>query len=153
MMPIEIITDFAETLKNIERTETMDTTEILSILITVIIIPLATWAITALTDFLKTKTENAKLDKLLDVAQDAITTAVQEVMQTYVSSLKKSGEWNDETKIIALEMAKQKAIDLMGVAAYKALGTLFDSAERQMQEWMTAKIEAATRAEKLKEGC
>lgn len=131
----------------------MDTTEILSIVITVVIIPLATWAITALTDYLKTKTENAKLDKLLDMAQDAITTAVQEVMQTYVSSLKKSGEWNEDTQKIALEMAKQKAIDLMGVAAYKALGTLFDSAERQMQEWMTAKIEAATRAEKLKEGC
>lgn len=131
----------------------METTEILSIVITVVIIPLATWAITALTDFLKTKTENAKLDKLLDVAQDSITTAVKEIMQTYVSSLKKSGEWNEETQRLALEMARQKAIDLMGVAAYKALGTLFDSAERQMEVWLTAKIEAATREEKLKEVC
>ena len=131
----------------------METTEIISLVVTVVLVPLATWAISALTEYIKTKTENAKLDKLLDIAQDAITTAVQEVMQTYVSTLKKQGDWNADTQLIALEMAKQKAIDLMGVAAYKALGTLFDSAERQMQEWLTAKIEAATRAEKLKEGC
>ena len=131
----------------------METTEIISIVVTVVLIPLATWAITALTDFLKTKTENAKLDKMLDIAQDAIVTAVQEIMQTYVSSLKKSGEWNDETQRLALEMAREKAIDLMGAAAYKALGQLFESADRQMEVWLTAKIEAATRAEKLKEVC
>ena len=131
----------------------METTEIISIIVTVILIPLATWAITALTEFLKTKTENAKLDKLLDVAQDAITTAVKEIMQTYVSTLKKSGEWNEDSARMALELARQKAIDLMGVAAYKALQSLFDSAERQMEVWLTAQIEAATREEKLKEVC
>ena len=131
----------------------METTEIISIIVTVILIPLATWAITALTEFLKTKTENAKLDKLLDVAQDAITTAVKEIMQTYVSTLKKSGEWNEDSARMALELARQKAIDLMGVAAYKALQSLFDSAERQMEVWLTAQIEAATREEKLREVC
>ena len=131
----------------------METTEIISIIVTVILIPLATWAITALTDFLKTKTENAKLDKMLDVAQDAITTAVKEIMQTYVSTLKKSGEWNEDSARMALELARQKAIDLMGVAAYKALQSLFDSAERQMEVWLTAQIEAATREEKLREVC
>lgn len=131
----------------------METTEIISIIVTVILIPLATWAITALTEYLKTKTENAKLDKLLDIAQHSITTAVKEIMQTYVSTLKKSGEWNEDSARMALELARQKAIDLMGVAAYKALQSLFDSAERQMEVWLTAQIEAATREEKLKEVC
>lgn len=129
----------------------MDTVEILSIVVTAVLLPLVGWFITVITDSIKERTHNSKLDKLLDIAQDSVTTAVQEVMQTYVDSVKKAGDWNSTTKDIAFEKAREKAIELMGVAAYKGLGELFDSAERQMEVWLKSKLEAATREEKLKD--
>lgn len=128
----------------------MEVSEILSIVITAVLLPLVGWLMTVITESVKEKTHNAKLDKYLDQAQDAITTAVQDTMQTYVDSVKTAGDWNAATKKIAFEKARAKAIELMGVGAYKAIGELFDSAEQQMEVWLSSKLEAATREEKLK---
>lgn len=128
---------------------TLDVGSIITIIFSSVLIPLLVIGMNALVDFLKTKTKNEKLDKYLDKASDAIITAVQEIMQTYVSTLKKNGEWTEESAAEALEMAKLKAIELMGAAAYTALPELVGNVEA----WLIAKIEAATRAEKIKEVC
>lgn len=126
----------------------MDRMEILATVITVVFIPLATWLITTLTEFIKTKSENAKLEKYLDIANDAICTAVAEVMQTYVSAIKNSGEWNEETAEKAKEMAKLKAIEIMGATTYRAMPKIVDD----LQSWIYSKIEAAIFEMKIKEG-
>ena len=59
------------------------------------------------------------------------------------------GEWTEESAAEALEMAKLKAIEIMGAAVYTSLPDLVGNVEA----WLIAKIEAATRAEKLKESC
>lgn len=127
--------------------QTLPVGEILSTIITLVLIPLLIVGTNAIVDFLKTKTKNEKLDKYLDKANDAIITAVQDIMQTFVTTIKNNGEWTEESGQEALTMAKLKAIELMGAAAYTALPELVGDVE----VWLIAKIEAATRAEKLKE--
>lgn len=128
---------------------TLDVGSIITIIFSSVLIPLLVIGMNAIVDFIKTKTKNEKLDKYLDRASDAVITAVQEIMQTYVSTLKKNGEWTEESADEALEMAKLKAIEIMGAAVYTSLPDLIENVEA----WLIAKIEAATRAEKLKESC
>lgn len=126
----------------------MSKAEIIATLVSIVLIPLVTWLVDTLVKYLKEKTDNARLNKYYDIAADAVLTAVAEVMQTYVSTLKKEGKWTDETAAIALEMAKSKALDVMGAAAFKAIGEVVVDTEA----WLTSKIEAAIRAERLAEG-
>jgi hypothetical protein len=126
----------------------MSKAEIIATLVSIVLIPLATWLVDTLVKYLKEKTDNARLNKYYDIAADAVLTAVAEVMQTYVSTLKKEGKWTDETAAIALEMAKSKALDVMGAAAFRAIGEVVVDTEA----WLTSKIEAAIRAERLAEG-
>jgi hypothetical protein len=126
----------------------MSKAEIIATLVSIVLIPLVTWLVDTLVKYLKEKTDNARLNKYYDIAADAVLTAVAEVMQTYVSTLKKEGKWTDETAAIALEMAKSKALDVMGAAAFRAIGEIVTDTEA----WLTSKIEAAIRAERLAEG-
>ena len=122
----------------------MTITEILNLavpaLITTVLIPFLVTAITAFTNYIKTKTKNATLDKYLDRANDAVVTAVAEVMQTFVDSMKKADAWDKEAAEKAFEMAKLRAIEIMGAAALQALPEVVGDIEK----WLTAKIEAAT---------
>jgi hypothetical protein len=121
----------------------MTTSEILNIalptLITTVLIPFIATAISALTEYIKTKTKNVTLDKYIERANDAVITAVAEVMQTFVVTMKKSGDWNGENAKKAFEMARLRATEIMGIAAIKALPDLVGDVEK----WLTAKIEAA----------
>ncbi len=130
----------------------MTTTDILSLIINAALVPLVAWAVSELTAFLKSKANNEALDKYFNMANDAVTTAVKEVMQTYVSTLKAAGKWDEEAAKEALRMAKMKAQEIMGAAALKALPEIVGDVEA----WLTSKIEAATlemkQAEVAKEG-
>ena len=70
--------------------------EIVALLIQAALIPLMAWGVSALTDWLKTKAHNERLNKYFDIANDAVITAVTEIMQTFVGELKKNGEWSPE---------------------------------------------------------
>jgi len=122
----------------------METSEILNLIIptllTAIIIPLLIVIGNALKTYLQTKTNNAILDKYIEQANDAIVTAVAEVMQTFVTTMKNNGEWNAESAKKALQLAKYKAIELMGAATLNAIPTVVGDFEA----WLTAKLEAAT---------
>lgn len=117
----------------------MDINEIIVLIINAAIIPLLAWAVSALTDYLKQKADNDKLDKYFDLANDAVITAVSETMQTFVSEMKKSGDWNKEAAARALSMAKLRAQEIMGAAAYMMLAEIVGDVDA----WLTSKIEAA----------
>lgn len=125
----------------------MDINELVALLVNAAIIPLLAWTVTSLTAYLKQKANNDKLDKYFDLANDAVITAVGETMQTFVSEMKKSGDWNKEAAARALSMAKFKAQEIMGAAAYLALGKIVGDVDA----WLTSKIEAATLAVKQSE--
>jgi hypothetical protein len=94
----------------------------------------------ALWDWLKARTKNAALDKYMDRANDAVLTAVAETMQTFVSTMKNEGKWNNETAKKAFEMSLLRAKEIMGAAVLQALPEIVGDLEK----WLTAKIEAAT---------
>jgi len=109
-------------------------------LLTAVIIPLLIGIGNAIKIYVRTKTNNAKLEKYIEQANDAVITAVAEVMQTFVTTMKNSGQWTEENASKALELAKYKAIELIGADALNALPAVVGD----MQAWLTAKIEAAT---------
>ena len=122
----------------------MTTSEILNLvipsLVSAILIPLIIGIGNAVKNYVKAKTNSAKLEKYIDMANDAIVTAVAEIMQTFVSSLKKSGEWNAENAKKAFELAKFKAVEIMGAEIKDAIPSVVGD----FDAWLTAKIEAAT---------
>lgn len=122
----------------------MTTSEILNIVLPVvlssIVIPLLVAAGNAFKKYYGEKVKNEKLQRYFDMANDAIITAVAEVMQTFVTTMKQTGQWNAEAAKQAFEMAKLRAQEIMGVAALQALPEIVDDVET----WLTSKIEAAT---------
>ena len=122
----------------------MTTSEILNLvlpsLVTAVIIPLIIGIGNAIKNYVKSKTNNAKLEKYIDMANDAIVTAVAEVMQTFVTTMKKNGEWNTENASKAFELAKFKAVEIMGAEIKAAIPDVVGD----FDAWLTAKIEAAT---------
>lgn len=117
----------------------MDINEIVSLLLNAAIIPFVAWAVSAFTAYLKDKADNDRLNKYFDLANDAVVTAVSETMQTFVSEMKKSGEWNKDAAVRALGMAKLRAQEIMGAVAYMMLAEIVGDVDA----WLTSKIEAA----------
>ena len=109
---------------------------VLPILLTSVIIPL----ILSVGDYIKKQAKTEMQQKYFNYACDAVTTAVAETMQTFVSTMKKNGTWTEESAKQALEMAKLKAQEIMGVAALSALPEIVGDVET----WLTSKIEATT---------
>ena len=109
-------------------------------LLTAVIIPLIVAVGNAVSKYFKTRTKNETLQKYFDMANDAIVTAVAEVMQTFVTTMKNEGTWNKAAAEKAFELAKLKAQEIMGVAALQALPEIVGDVEA----WLVSKIEAAT---------
>ena len=121
------------------------TQENLNLIIAVVIIPLAGVLIPLLTSFISQKTKelkdkinDAKLDKYIDIAEDAVQTAVISTYQTFVSKFKGGDGWTPEVQKQAFDEAKMKAIAIMGTTAREALKAVYDD----FDSWINNKIEA-----------
>ena len=111
---------------------------ILSVVVTSIILPLITYAGARLIAFLnsKIKDENSKL--LLTTATDIVVNAVRSVFQTYVESLKASGNFDKESQIIALTKAKDIALEQMTDEVKQFIAKNYGSVDA----WLTTTIES-----------
>ena len=69
---------------------------ILSVVVTAVILPLISYAGTRLISYLNSKIKDEKARELLSQATAVVTNAVRAVFQTYVDSLKKSGNFGAE---------------------------------------------------------
>lgn len=114
---------------------------ILSVVVTTIIIPLITFLGIKLNNFLKTKVQNEKMQKYLDAATKAVTLAVTTTTQTYVDNLKKSGNFTAEAQQEAFKRAKEKALTLITQDAKNALEALYGD----FNEWLTLQIETTVK--------
>lgn len=77
---------------------------ILSTVITVILIP-------ALSNWLKSKTENEKIQAVISDLSATVETAVNYYEQTVVAGLKEDGEWNSDTQQEVLKDAVNTAME------------------------------------------
>lgn len=118
----------------------MDFSEILNIVIPILLTSVIIPLILSVGDYIKKKAKTEMQQKYFIFACDAVATAVSETMQTFVTTMKNNGTWTDESAKQALEMAKLKAQEIMGVAALSALPEIVGDVET----WLTSKVEAAT---------
>lgn len=86
---------------------------VISVLITAVVIPLISIGGTKLIKFIKSKINNNELSKQLTTATNIVTNAVRVVFQTYVDSLKKSGKFDSNAQHSAFNKAKEIALSLI----------------------------------------
>ncbi|OQB15696.1 MAG: hypothetical protein BWY15_00409 [Firmicutes bacterium ADurb.Bin193] len=125
-------------------------TETMNLLLTLVVIPLlgvvtkyiTAW-LSAKTAELQERTSNAKLKKYLGLAENAISSAVAAVSQTYVDALKKENAFTKENQAEAFKLAKDRAMSIMGAETLTALKEELKSAEFEI--WLDSKIEEFVR--------
>lgn len=93
---------------------------------------------------LQQQLDNQNARKYMDMASDAVVQAVTYISQTYVDALKKDGAFTKENQIEAFNMAKAKALAILGDTARKALGEIYGD----FDAWLDTKIEQVCRETK-----
>ncbi len=112
---------------------------ILSVVVTAIIIPLISFLGLKLTQWLNTKIQNEKGQALIKKATEIVLNSVRCVFQTYVDSLKKSGNFNADAQKIAFNLAKETALKQLGDDAKNYIIQNYGD----LQEWLNTQIEAS----------
>lgn len=111
---------------------------ILSVVVTVVVLPLISIAGGKLVKLINSKIKNSEEAKLLSKATEIVTSAVKSVFQTYVESLKKSGVFNEEAQKTALSKAKDSALSEMN----EDVKTYIEDTYGNLDAWLTTEIEA-----------
>lgn len=111
---------------------------VISAVVTTVLLPLITWAGTKLIQYIGTKVKNEKAVALLTTATNIVVNAVRSVFQTYVESLKASGSFDAEAQKTALTKAKDIALSQLGddVKGY------ITSTYGNLDGWLTNQIES-----------
>lgn len=111
---------------------------IISVLVTAIIIPLISIGGTQLIKLINSKIKNVETAKQLTTATQIVTNATRSVFQTYVESLKAEGKFDAHSQVVALERAKDIAISQMTTDVKKYIETNYGN----LDNWLTTQIEA-----------
>lgn len=119
---------------------------IISVVVTAVILPLISYAGARLIAWLnaKIKDENAKLQ--LTVATDIVMNAVRSVFQTYVETLKKNGTFDKESQKVALIKAKDDALAQMSDEIKYYITKNYGD----LETWITTQIESTINSLKNK---
>ncbi len=112
---------------------------IISAVVTTVLLPLITWAGTKLIQYMGTKVKNEKAAALLTSATNVVLNAVRSVFQTYVESLKASGSFGPDAQVEALKKAKDIALSQFGEDVKKYITTNFGN----LDGWLTNQIESS----------
>lgn len=120
----------------------MDVNAIIRDVVMVVLIPLAGVLIKYLSAYLREQTDNKAIDKYIDLAEAAVTQAVEYVAQTYVDALKSAGEFTPDAQEKAFETAKQRALEILGEDAISMLNMIYGD----FNTWIETKIEQHCRA-------
>ena len=86
---------------------------IISVLVTAVILPLISIGGTQLIKLINNKIKDNEIAKLLSEATSIVTNAVRAVFQTYVESLKANGKFDAQSQTVALTKAKEIALGQM----------------------------------------
>lgn len=111
---------------------------VLTVLVISVILPLISVIGGYLTNWLSSKIGNEKAKNLVSKAQEIIVSAVQAVFQTYVDSLKKEGNFDKKNQLIALNKAKDIALNQMTNEVRQCIIRNYGN----LDIWLNTKIEA-----------
>lgn len=112
---------------------------VISAVVTTVLLPLITWAGTKLIQYIGTKVKNEKAAALLSTATTIVLNAVRSVFQTYVESLKASGTFGPDAQVEALKRAKDIALSQLGDDVKEYITTNFGN----LDGWLTNQIESS----------
>ena len=118
---------------------------IISVIVTAVIIPVITLVGGKLVSWLNAKINNEKANAMLTAATNAVVNAVRSVLQTYVDTLKANGKFDESGQKIALIKAKKLALESMNEEVQKYIGTTYGN----IDTWITTMIEATLNAIKV----
>jgi len=111
---------------------------ILSVVVTAVVIPLITLLGTKLIQWVGAKIKNEKAAQLLSNASMVVLNAVKTVFQTYVESLKKSGNFTVEAQKEALNRAKSICLSQLSAETTSFIQSNFGN----IDAWLSVQIEA-----------
>lgn len=111
---------------------------IISAVVTTVLLPLLTLAGTKLIQYIGTKVKNEKAAALLSTATNIVLNAVRSVFQTYVDTLKKSGSFDAAAQVTALTKAKDIALAQLGDDVKEYLTATYGN----LDGWLTNQIES-----------
>ena len=111
---------------------------IISVVVTSIVLPLISIAGAKLIQFINSKIKNNKAADLLTTATTIVINAVRSVFQTYVEALKKEGSFNKDAQIVALNKSKDIALTQMTDEVKDYLVTTYGN----LDSWLDTNIEA-----------
>lgn len=112
---------------------------VISAVVTTVLLPLITWAGTKLIQYIGTKVKNEKASALLTTATNIVLNAVRSVFQTYVESLKANGKFDSASQVEALKMAKDIALSQLGDDVKEYITANFGN----LDGWLTNQIESS----------
>ncbi|NLK87714.1 MAG: hypothetical protein GX279_09515 [Clostridiaceae bacterium] len=133
IMIITTMVAFATT----EEASNTGQTDIISIIINTLLIPLLPTVSAFIIAMIKAKMNEVKQNKYLSVAEDAVCTAVAAVTQTYVDGLKKAQSFDKDAMLSAFNLAKSKALAIMGSKAQDIVKYVYGD----LNTWLDNKIE------------
>lgn len=112
---------------------------VLSCVVTAVIIPLITLLGSKLIKWISGKIDNEKTSKYLTEATTIVLDAVKCVFQTYVEALKKEGSFNKDAQLIALNKAKEIVLNQLSNDVKEYIKSNFGD----IDTWLTTQIEAS----------
>lgn len=111
---------------------------IISVVVTAVILPLISYAGARLIAWLNTKIKDENAKQQLTIATDIVTNAVRSVFQTYVETLKKNGTFDKESQKVALIKAKDDALAQMSDEIKDYITKNYGD----LETWITTQIES-----------
>ena len=112
---------------------------VLSIIVTAVIIPVISFLGYKLSSFLSTKIKDEKAAAFFKQASEIVLNAVRSVFQTYVEALKNSGQFNKDAQAIAFNQAKAIIVNQMS----QELKSFIIANYGDLNEWIKNQIEAS----------
>jgi hypothetical protein len=111
---------------------------IISVVVTAVILPLISYAGARLITWLNAKIKDENAKQQLTVATDIVMNAVRSVFQTYVETLKKNGTFDKESQKVALIKAKDDALAQMSDEIKYYITKNYGD----LETWITTQIES-----------
>ena len=111
---------------------------VISVLVTSIVLPLITFLGIKLTSWLNTKIKDEKSRALLTGITEVVTRNVASTFQTFVESLKKENKFDEKSQSNALRYAKEQILKELSDEAIEYISDNF----KDVNSWLTTQIES-----------